>query len=227
MRANLTAVFKWVCPNATHVAVSFDLFGTLVAAERPADPATAVAAELRARDVPVPDDWGTIYRESHITVPAGAELSLPVHVRETLASRDVTISLGRARDAVLAAFDRSVSLRPGAATVLTAASEHGPVGLLSNCSVPGLVEQTLGATSVGVDAFDAVVTSVGCGWRKPDEWAFETVANALDVDVSDLVHVGDDPATDGGIADAGGTALLLTEMELSDVSTVLDRRERP
>ena len=35
------------------MAVSFDLFGTLVEADRPADPAAAVAAELRDRGADV------------------------------------------------------------------------------------------------------------------------------------------------------------------------------
>ena len=216
-------MFKCVCPNATIVAVSFDLFGTLVAAERPSDPAAALATELSTRDVAVPEDWGQVYCEPHVTAPSGGEVSLVDHVQAALASRDVTITTARARDAVLAAFDRPVSIRPGAADALAAASDRGPVGLLSNCSVPGLVEQTLATTTIGEDAFDAVVTSVGCGWRKPDARAFETVADALGVDVSALVHVGDDPTADGAIADAGGTALLLTEYSLSDVPKLLER----
>ncbi len=220
-------MFKCVCPNATTVAVSFDLFGTLVAAERPSDPAAAVATELSARGIAVPDDWGQAYCESHVTAPTGGEVSLVDHVEAALASRTVSITTARAREAVLAAFDRPVSVRPGAVDAVAAAGEHGPVGLLSNCSVPGLVERTLAATPIPADAFDAVVTSVGSGWRKPDPRAFETLADALDVDPADLVHVGDDPPTDGGVADAGGTALLLTEVPLSEIPAALERRASP
>ena len=68
------------------MAVSFALFGTLVDADLPSDPATAVAAELRARDVSVPPDFGATYRETHVDAPEGAEVPLPAHVSAALGS---------------------------------------------------------------------------------------------------------------------------------------------
>lgn len=56
------------------MATSFDLFGTLVAVDRPADPAAAVGDELRDRGVAVPDDWAAAYAETHVEAPAGAEV---------------------------------------------------------------------------------------------------------------------------------------------------------
>jgi FMN phosphatase YigB (HAD superfamily) len=221
-----TTMFKWVCADTPHVATSFDLFGTLVDAERLSDPAAVVATELSDRGVAVPDDWGRVYSEPHVDVPAGAEVSLVDHVRAALASCGVTVPEARVRRAVLAAFETPVTLRPGAEAALDAATDHGPVGLLSNCSVPGLVGRTLDATTLDDETFDAVVASVDCGWRKPDPRAFETLASELDVPIADLVHVGDDPATDGGISDAGGAAVLLDETPLSDVPAEFERRER-
>jgi len=58
------------------VAVSFDCFRTLVTADRPAEPWVAVAAELRERGVPVPDDWEAAYRSSHRDYDRGAEAPL-------------------------------------------------------------------------------------------------------------------------------------------------------
>ena len=217
-------MFKWVCANAPHVAVSFDLFGTLVDADRVSDPADAVASELSARDVTVPDDWSQLYRDSHVDIPSGAELSLVEHVRAALASRDVSVSESRARRAVLAAFETPVAVRPGAGEALAAASEYGPVGLLSNCSVPGLVTRTLERVSLDPAVFDAVVTSVDCGWRKPDPRAFQQIADDLDVSLDALVHVSDDPVADGGVTEAGGTALLLDEVPLTAIPAALDRR---
>jgi FMN phosphatase YigB (HAD superfamily) len=187
------------------VAVSFDLFGTLVAVDRPADPAAAVAAELRARDVVVPDDFAAAYGESHVDAPAGAEVPLPAHVAAVLASRGVTAPGNAVRRAVVAAFDPAVETRPGAVDAVAAARNHGPVGLLSNCSVPELVGRTLVRSKLSRDRFDSVVTSVGCGWRKPAAEAFETLADGLGVPSPALVHVGDSPATDGGIESLGGT----------------------
>ncbi|MFB6142889.1 MAG: HAD family hydrolase [Halorientalis sp.] len=203
------------------MAVSFDLFGTLVAVERPEDPAAAVARELRDRGVSVPGDWERAYRERHVDAPAGAEVPLPAHVAAALDSRGVTPPGNAVRRAVVAAFDPAVETRSGAAAAVDAAAERGPVGLLSNCSVPAMARRALVRSTLDRDAFDAVVTSSACGWRKPDARAFEAVADELSVPVEDLVHVGDEPATDGGVRDAGGTAILLAVTSLSAVPDAL------
>lgn len=201
------------------VSTSFDLFGTLVAAERPSDPAEAVAHALHDHGVPVPDDWGTAYRERHLDVADGAELSLPRHVVAALDSRGVDVDGPTAVTAVLDAFDRPVEVREGAHDALAAAHRRGPVGLLSNCSVSGLVGRVL--ARVDLTGFDAVVTSVGCGWRKPDPRAFDVLADELGVDPATLVHVGDS-TDDAGVERVGGDALLLDETPLPTVAGVLE-----
>jgi FMN phosphatase YigB (HAD superfamily) len=194
------------------VAVSFDLFGTLVAQDRPTEPWDAVATELRAREVSVPGDWEAAYRTSHTDLDPGREQSLVAHVRAALASRGVDAGRDVVRDALLAAFDAPVETRPGASEALAAAREHGPVGLLSNCSLPGLAGRALAQTELTVET---VVTSVGCGWRKPHDRAFEAAAEELGVAVSALVHVGDDPRADGGGRTAGVTVVLTDDVPLS------------
>lgn len=200
------------------MAVSFDLFGTLVDVTRPDDPAEAVARELRARDVAVPEDWGAAYREMHVDAPEGAEVPLPAHVARALASRGVDAPGNAPRRAVVAAFDPDVTVRRGARDAVAAASEHGPVAVCSNCAVPGLVRTTLVRAELR-DAFDAIVASAACGWRKPDARIFERVADALDCDASALVHVGDSDA-DAGIDALGGTFVDVRDVrgaELADV----------
>jgi len=224
----VTAPFKYACSNHTDVAVSFDLFGTLVDADRPDEPWTAVADSLAERGVSVPDDWETAYRTSHREHERGAEAPLDEHVRLALQSRGIDVQATTVRDVVLTAFDGAVYRRSGAREALRTARERGPVAVCSNCSVPGLVERTLARTDLSPDAPvgpDAVVTSVGCGRRKPHEAIFEATAAALGVPLADLVHVGDDARTDGGAGRVGARSVLLDDVSLTTVARRL-REER-
>jgi FMN phosphatase YigB (HAD superfamily) len=215
-----------VNPQIVSPPVAFDLFGTLVAVDDPPDPATAIADELAARGVAVPADWTAAYGEPHIDADDGAELPLPAHVQAALASRGIDAAEAAVRRAVTDAFapgetagESSVETRNGAVDAVVAAGERGPVGLLSNCSVPGLVDRTLQRSTLDREQFDAIVTSVGCGWRKPDPRAFETLADRLSVAASDLVVVGDTAATDGGIVDCGGEFVDIADTPVSKLST--------
>ncbi|WP_302082530.1 HAD family hydrolase [Salinibaculum rarum] len=203
------------------MATSFDCFGTLVTAERPAAPWAAAAEELAARGISVPEDWEDSYRSSHISVERGRELSLVEHTQAALDSRDVAASSDTVKEALLAAFDGSVEVREGTTEALTAAAATGPVGILSNCSLPGLVEQTLSRVDIG-DSIDTVVTSVGCGWRKPHDRAFAAVADELGVDLDSLVHVGDDARTDGGARTTDATVVLLDDVPLREFPAWLE-----
>jgi len=203
------------------VAVTFDLFGTLVDVEYPSDPAEIVARELESRGVAVPDDWHVAYGERHVDAPAGAEVPLPAHVAHALDSRGVDAAENVVRHAVVAAFDPDVTRRDGALDAVSDVGAQGPVGLLSNCAVPELVSKTLIRAGLRGE-FDAVTTSVGCGWRKPHPKAFEAAADALDVAPAELTHVGDDPATDGGVEDVGGRFVDVTETPLDAVAGELE-----
>lgn len=201
------------------MGVSFDLFGTLVAADRPSDPAAAVADALAERGVSVPDGFAAAYREPHVDAPAGAEVPLPAHVAAALRACGVAPPEGNVvRRAVVAAFDPEVRTRPGATDAVAAAAARWPVACCTNCAVPGLASRALLRSAVDREALDAVVSSAACGWRKPDRRAFEAVARRLGCPVSALVHVGDDPGTDGGIADAGGRYVDVADVSLSALS---------
>jgi FMN phosphatase YigB (HAD superfamily) len=212
----------------TTVAVSVDMFGTLVTAERPANPATAIATELTARDVPVPHNWEDVYTTAHVSVEEGQEISLSRHVTAALVATvdDITPAIRETvDDAVTAAFDCRVTTRDGATDLLDAFGTDTPVGILSNCSVSGLVDRTLERSALDASRFDAIVTSVECGWRKPDPRAFETVAAELGVEIDALFHVGDDPETDGGVDAVGGQFLSIQDHDLGEIPAVLGRRQ--
>jgi len=203
----------------THSAVVFDLFGTLVTVDDTPEPAAAVADELVARGVSIPDDWAAAYTEPHIDAPAGAEVPLPAHVAAALDSRGVDASEAATRQAVVDAFEPTIETATGTVEAVAAASEASPVGLLSNCAVPELVAKTLRRSALDSTRFDSIVTSIDCGWRKPDPQAFETIADRLGVEAADLVVVGDTPETDGGITDCGGEFVDIAETPLTDLPT--------
>ena len=121
--------------------------------------------------------------------------------------------------AVTAAFEAGVSAGEGARAAVERARGRGPVGLLSNCSVPELARRSLLSADLRWlnddrdPLFDVVVTSLSCGWRKPDRRAFEAVARQLDCEVRELTHVGDSDA-DAGIEAAGGRFVDVRERPL-------------
>lgn len=218
-----TERFKSAFADHTGVAVTFDLFGTLIEAPKPADPARAIAVELDARGVETPEGWTEAYRTPHVDAPDGAEVPLPAHVAAALRSLGVEPPANAVRRAVVAAFDPDVHTREGAVEAVRAARDCGPVGILSNCSVPELVSRSLIRSAFSREEFDAVVSSVGCGWRKPHPKAFEAIASRLDRPVSELVHVGDSLEADGGIEACGGQAIVLVDgTAMAEVPALLE-----
>ena len=220
----MTDRFKSAFADHTHttVAVTFDLFGTLVEAPSPADPARAIAAELESRGVTVPADWAEAYRTPHVDAPEGAEVPLPAHVAAALRSRGVDSPPNAVRRAVIAAFDPEVRTREGAVEAVGAVRERGPVGILSNCSVPELVSRTLIRSAFSREEFDAIVSSVGCGWRKPHPKAFEAIASQLDRPIEAITHVGDSREADGGIEACGGRSIIIDGVALAEVPALLE-----
>jgi HAD superfamily hydrolase (TIGR01509 family) len=214
---------KWIRRHLSAVAVTFDLYSTLVTADRPDEPWTAVAVALDERGVSVPDTWESAYRSGHVDAEPLEEISLVEHTITALKSRGVNADPAVVRKSLLAAFDGPVTVADGAREAVEAAAARGPVGVLSNCSLPGLVAATLARTEFD-SAFDAIVTSVGCGWRKPHDRAFQAAATALGVDADQLVHVGDDPRADGGGRTAGVTVVLTAETPLAAFPAWLEDR---
>jgi FMN phosphatase YigB (HAD superfamily) len=189
------------------VAVSVALFGTLLEADAPADPAAAVAAAPRERGVDVPPDLPAAYGETHAEALDGAAVPRQAHVAAALSSRRGDVPPDNAaRRAVVDAFDPEGTRRPGARAALGAAADRGPVAGCSNCVLPERASLALRRAGLR-GAVDGVVTAVSAECRIPDMRNFETVARRLVVQVADLVHVGTDPGTDGGVEAADGRFL--------------------
>lgn len=195
--------------------MSFGLSAVL-AVEWPSEPARAIATALRDRGVTVPDDWRSLYHADHVDGPPGAAVPEPAHVSAALSAAGVEAPGNAPRRAVVAAFDPSVETRPGAGRAVAAASERGPVGVLANVTTPESLRRALIRSELDRDAFDAVCSAAGCGWRKPDRRAFESLARRMGVEPGDLVHVGRADA-DSGVRAVGGRFVDLRERRLSGV----------
>lgn len=204
-------------------AVSFDLFDTLVSVDLQTDPASAIANALKDRGITVPSTWAHDYYQPQFASPEYQEIPLTSHVHAILKqqSPNQDLSTDRIRGGVHAAFDVPVQTHPHAKDVIRAASMNGPVCIISNCSVDGLVQRTLQKSEINEKIFDTIITSVTCGWRKPHPRIFQSACTDLHIQPSRLIHVGDDPETDSGVKSIGGTSILLSDCDLSTLEQQL------
>lgn len=207
-------------------AFSFDLFGTLLEVEHPPDPGSAIAEELEHEGISVPAEWENLFREVHLDVAENEAVSLARHVSAALATQDPdTFNSGVAPEsvhrAVRAAFEPTASLRSGANEAVALAAENHPVGVLTNCSVPGLPARAMARSDLQTRHIDGVVTSLACGWRKPHRATFSAIAERLNVRPEQLVHIGDEPSADGGVEAVGGHFMHCTESPLQALETAL------
>ena len=70
------------------------------------------------------------------------------------------------------------------------------------------VQRSRLAVSGLVPFFDAVVTSQGCGYAKPDPRILHVALDSMGVAPRHALYVGDDPATDGAAARAAGVRFV-------------------
>ena len=102
-------------------------------------------------------------------------------------------------------------------------SRVGRVGLISNTGrSPGASLRQLLAKYGILRFFDATIFSDEVGSRKPNRRIFEAAAHELRIDLSKIVHVGDNPEADVWGAKQVGMRALLLEYEVPE-----DFRKRP
>ena len=110
-----------------------------------------------------------------------------------------------ARDFVAHLSSRGDRL-PGCRRVLTALRRRFTLGVVTN-GIDRVQHARLRAAGLR-QFFDAVVTSQGCGFAKPDPRILHTALDALGIEAAAAVYVGDDAAVDGGAAARAGTAFV-------------------
>ncbi len=114
----------------------------------------------------------------------------------------------------------SICLWPQSRKVLRVLRDRGyKIGLISNTGrSPGEALRKLLQTNDVLKFFDATVFSNEMGCRKPDQRIFNEAARLLDTELSNIVHVGDDPTTDIAGAKHAGMRAILLEQGTEDVS---------
>jgi HAD superfamily hydrolase (TIGR01509 family) len=139
----------------------------------------------------------------------GIDASADVHRRETLAAFRRHGLDGGLADALYALDADPVNhpLYPDAAPVLGKLKERGAgVAVVSDFHVE--LRPMLAAAGIA-DLCDACIVSAEHGVQKPDPRIFEIALDALDVDASEALMVGDRASRDGGAAGAGVATLIL------------------
>ena len=105
----------------------------------------------------------------------------------------------------------STGIRPidGLAALMDRLTGGHRLAIVTNTHHPGLVPDLLDAMGLA-GAFDAVVTSIEVGWRKPHPAIYRAALDALAVEAADAVFVGDTRAPDyDGPRSIGIRALLI------------------
>ncbi|MEV0714232.1 HAD family hydrolase [Asanoa sp. NPDC050611] len=98
-------------------------------------------------------------------------------------------------DVYIAEWNAGVRYLPGLAPLLSSLASRHRLAVVSNTHEPDLVPGHLAAMGVA-DLFDAVVTSVEVGVRKPAAAIYEAALARLSIDAPAAVFVGDNPAAD-------------------------------
>jgi len=143
------------------------------------------------------------FRRGEITQPALARERFRRLLRETGGDARRAARLGETYlDHLSARGDRLPGCRPA----LRRLRRSYRLGVVTN----GIdrVQRSRLAVSGLVPFFDAVVTSQGCGYAKPDPRILHVALDSMGVAPRHALYVGDDPATDGAAAAAAGVRFV-------------------
>jgi putative hydrolase of the HAD superfamily len=202
----------------THVL--FDFFGTLVG-YRPVAASHAASHALLARfggrlpyeEFPV--RWGaTCAAFERAAARDHREYTMDslvsAFLREALARPPTPAETAEFVATFLAEWNAGVTYRPGLAAFLTELAPAYRLAVVTNTHHAPLVPGHLAAMGVA-DAFDAVVTSVEVGWRKPHGAIFATALDRVGASAGQALFVGDTYDADYLGPRAAGLAALLID----------------
>ncbi|MEJ2587091.1 MAG: HAD family hydrolase [Deltaproteobacteria bacterium] len=214
-------------------AIGFDLFNTLIFAQDGAleEASARLMGSLRKNgfkfDV---NAFGQAYREAalHFIKSArklGRETHNSLWISAALQNLGYPVQaddprISRTVDAYFSAFFDYCRLIPGTRRMLDTLSGPYRLGLLSNFThapaAEGLIEY------LGLRPFvEAVIISGEVGVRKPNPTIFDQLADALGVEKSRMIYVGDDPDSDiAGAAEAGIQPVWMTYVRDNGIPVV-------
>lgn len=132
----------------------------------------------------------------------------------------------------LAEWNQGVSPIEGVPELLASLAEHHRLAVVTNTHSPTLVPDHLSTMGVA-EHFEAVVTSVEVGWRKPHRAIYDATLAALQVDAAECTFVGDTRGPDyigprsmgmrALLIDPDGLHAITAEHRLTSVLELADR----
>ena len=170
--------------------------------------------DLKAEGAPQPDRRGVGFDdriELHRPIAVRARLVEDVAAQST--ARTLTAPITAFVETYLSEWNMAVVYPPAVAELVGALADRFRLAVVTNTHQADLVPRHLSAMGIA-HFFEAVVTSVEVGWRKPHPAIYAEALLRLEVAAQDAVFVGDSYAADYlGPEAAGLTAFLIDPAE--------------
>lgn len=123
-------------------------------------------------------------------------------------------------------FIDTLELREGAKNLVSQASVHGKVGLISNFTHAPVIYKSL--RKIGISKFfNAIVVSEEHGWRKPSGCIFEAALNMLQTQPSEAVFIGDNPVEDIKGANNAGLKTVFVPSQFNTLEDLQESKVKP
>lgn len=195
-------------------AVTFDLDDTLAVVDRPRAEILAEAVDAVGGPVLTRED----YLDAHASVWS-SQTREPIFASLLAKEGDIVTDPSRLADAYRRAIGDSLRPVAGVEAMLARLRDSVKVGLITNGPTEAQRDKL---DRLGwVDRFDAVVISGRVGAPKPQPEPFMTACDRLNVEPSDVLHVGDHQVHDvKGARDAGLDAIQVVANDTTSATEI-------